>query len=201
MIKAVIFDLGGVLIDWNPVYLYRKLFSSEEEINDFLENVCTSDWNELQDEGRSLEEATEDLVGKYPEKEEYIRAYYGRWEEMLNGPIAANVEVLKIVKASGRYKVYALTNWSTETFGIAKERFGFLSLFDGIVVSGEEKQKKPAATLYKVLLDRYKLKPEECLFIDDNERNVLAARALGIPSIHYKDENKLMRELVALKVL
>src|SRR5215212_5971306 len=138
-ITTIIFDLGGVLIDWNPRYVYRTIFDNEEKIDWFFENICTNEWNEHQDSGRSLKEATEELVAKHPEHENEIRAYYDRWEEMLGGPINETVEILRSLKEANKYKLYALTNWSAETFPVALQRYDFLQWFDGIVMSGEEK--------------------------------------------------------------
>jgi len=138
-IENIIFDLGGVLIDWNPRYLYRKIFSSEDEMEHFLRHIATSEWNAEQDAGRSLKEGTEWLVQRFPQHKEAIEAYYGRWEEMLRGEIKASVDIFYRLKAMRTYRLYALTNWSAETFIIARQRFSFLQDFDGIVVSGEEK--------------------------------------------------------------
>ncbi|WP_242921634.1 HAD family hydrolase [Pontibacter liquoris] len=195
MTKTIIFDLGAVLVDWNPHYLYRKIFDDEAEMLHFLAHICTPDWNEEQDGGRSLQEATEYLVARHPEHEENIRAYYGRWEEMLGGAIEGTVEIFRNLRAEGKYNLYALTNWSAETWPIALERFDFLHWFDGVVVSGEEKNRKPFASFYQVLLDRYDVKSEESLFIDDNLRNVTAAEQLGIPSIHFSSPEQLRAAL------
>ena len=200
-IKAIIFDLGNVLIDWNPDYVFDKLFEDKEQKKHFLQNICTMEWNEQQDSGRSLKEATETLVAKYPEWKEYIEAYYGRWKDMLGGPIHDTVEIFRQLKQSGRYKLYALTNWSAELFPIALELYEFLHWFDGRVVSGEEKLRKPSSEFYHVLLDRYNLQPQETLFIDDNLRNVKAAEALGMTSIHFQSPEQLKRELEQLQIL
>ena len=141
-ITTIIFDLGGVLIDWNPRYVYRQIFDNEEKIDWFFENICTHEWNEHQDAGRSLQEATEELVAKFPEYENEVRAYYGRWEEMLGGPVNETVEILHLLKQLNKYNLYALTNWSAETFPVALERYDFLKWFDGIVMSGEEKTRR-----------------------------------------------------------
>lgn len=195
MINTIIFDLGAVLVDWNPHYLYRNLFADEQEMKDFLANITTPDWNEEQDAGRPLQEGTELLVQQYPHHEANIRAFYGRWEEMLGDAIEGTVELFKQLKDNGKYKIYALTNWSAETFPIALERYDFLNWFDGIVVSGTEKMRKPNPAFYQLLLDRYNTKAEEALFIDDNLRNVLAAQKMGIKSIHFSSAEQLKKEL------
>lgn len=200
-IDAIIFDLGGVLIDWNPSYVFDKMFKDEEQKKHFFENICTHDWNEKQDAGRPLREATEELVAKHPEWKEYIEAYYGRWEEMLGGPIQGTVEIFKQVKETCRYKLYALTNWSAELFPIALERYDFLHWFDGRVVSGEEKMRKPFPEFYQLILDRFQLNVEETLFIDDNTRNAKAAEAMGLKTIIFQSPAQLKEELVKLGIL
>jgi 2-haloacid dehalogenase len=195
MIKTIIFDLGGVLIDWNPKHLYRKIIKDEVEIDKFLAEVCTSDWNEEQDAGRSLVEATETLVKEHPEQEQNIRAFYGRWEEMLGGAIEESVEIFKKLKDSGEFKIYALTNWSSETYPIALRHYDFLGWFDGIVVSGDEKMRKPFIEFYNVLFKRYNVNPTETLFIDDNLRNIKAAEKTGMKTIHFTDPKKLNEQL------
>lgn len=201
MINTIIFDLGAVLIDWNPHYVYRTIFDDEQEMKNFLATVCTSDWNEEQDAGRSLQEGTDLLVAQFPEHEANIRAFYGRWVEMLGDPFHGTVEIFKQLKESNKYKIYALTNWSAETFPFAVARFNFLDWFDGVVVSGTEKMRKPTPEFYQVLLDRYNVNPAESLFIDDNYRNVLAAEKMGIKSIHFKSAEELSAKLNELGVL
>lgn len=201
MINTIIFDLGAVLIDWNPHYLYRKLFADEQEMTTFLANIATPDWNEEQDAGRSLQEGTDLLVARHPQHEENIRAFYGRWDEMLGDPIEGTVEIFKLLKDSNKYLIYALTNWSAETFPVALKRFGFLNWFDGIVVSGTEKMRKPNPEFYRLLLNRYNVNAKDALFIDDNLRNVIAAEKIGIKSIHFQSPQKLRRELEVLRVL
>lgn len=201
MINTIIFDLGAVLIDWNPRYMYRTLFNDEAEMEHFLANVTTSDWNEEQDGGRSLYEGTEFLVNKHPEHEEKIRAFYSRWDEMLGEAFHDVVAIFKQLKEKEQYKIYALTNWSAETFPIALQRFDFLNWFDGIVVSGTEKMRKPTPEFYHILLDRYQIKANEALFIDDNYRNIQAAENLGIQCIHFTSAEKLIEELVKGNVL
>ncbi len=201
MINTIIFDLGAVLIDWNPTYLYKKIFEQEEDMHHFLKTVCTPDWNEEQDAGRSLQEATDLLVKEFPDHAENIKAFYGRWTEMLGDAIQGTVDIFKELKESNKYKIYALTNWSAETYPIAVERFDFLNWFDGVVVSGTELMRKPAPQFYNLLLNRYNVKAEEALFIDDNLRNVLAARELGIDSIHFQSPEQLKQELISREIL
>ena len=200
-ITTIIFDLGGVLIDWNPAYVFDTLFEEEEKKKFFFENVCTSEWNEEQDAGRSIKEATEELIKKHPEWQTYIEAYYGRWEEMLGGPIQGTVEIFRQLKDQEKYKIYALTNWSGELFPIALQRYDFLHWFDGRVVSGDEKMRKPFPEFYHLILDRFHLQPENTIFIDDNLRNVKAAEELGIHTIHFTSPENLKQELKKRNIL
>ena len=200
-IKAIIFDLGGVLIDWNPAYLFDKLIPDEAKRKQFFEEICTTAWNEEQDAGRSLQEATQMLVDQHPEWQEYIEAYYGRWEEMLAGPIQGTVAIFRELKERNQYPIYALTNWSAELFPVALRKFDFLHWFDGRVVSGEEKSRKPYPEFYKLTLNRFNLKAQETLFIDDNLRNVEAAEALGIQCIRFENPGQLRAELEQRNVL
>ena len=193
--KTIIFDLGGVLIDWNPDYVYKAIFKDEEKLAWFYREICTMDWNENQDAGYPLEKATEERVALFPAYEEWIRMYYGRWEEMLGDAIEGTVSLLRQCIANPKLRVVALTNWSAETFPVALKKFDFLYWFEGIVVSGEEKTRKPFPEIYKTTLSRFNLDPEECLFIDDNLRNVKAAELLNIPSIQFKSPEQLEKEL------
>ena len=161
----------------------------------FYREICTMDWNENQDAGYPLEKATEERVASFPAYEEWIRMYYGRWEEMLGDAIEGTVSLLRQCIANPKLRVVALTNWSAETFPVALKKFDFLHWFEGIVVSGEEKTRKPFPEIYKTTLSRFNLDPEECLFIDDNLRNVKAAELLNIPSIQFKSPEQLEKEL------
>jgi 2-haloacid dehalogenase len=199
--NTVIFDLGAVLIDWNPDHLYKKHIPSAEERKWFYDNICTSDWNEEQDAGRPLSEATQLLVNQFPAHEEIIRMYYDRWEEMLNGPIQGTVDILRTLKDKEQYQLIALTNWSAETFPIALEQYDFLHWFHGRVVSGEEKTRKPFTDIYQILLDRYNVNPREAVFVDDNKRNLGPAEALGIKTIHFISPEQFKEELTALRIL
>lgn len=200
-IETIIFDLGGVLIDWNPAYVFDKLIQDEEKRKHFFAEICTSAWNEEQDAGRSLKEATKLLVDQHPEWQEYIEAYYGRWEEMLGGPIEETVEIFRLLKEKGRYRFYALTNWSGELFPIALGKYDFLHWFDGRLVSGDEKTRKPFPEFYQLLLDRFNIDKEKAIFIDDSKRNAEAAEAFGIPTIRFESPMQLRRELVSRGIL
>jgi 2-haloacid dehalogenase len=201
MIKNIVFDLGGVLIDWNPKYLYRKIFSTEQQVEWFLDNICTGAWNSGQDEGRLMEEATKILVDQHPQYAPEITAYYQRWTEMLNGHLEGTLNILETLKTQGTHRLFALTNWSGESFPTALEMFDFLHWFEGIVVSGDEKLIKPDSRIYQLLFERFKIKPEESIFIDDSLKNVEAARELGMVSIHFVKPELLKHQLEEMGVL
>ena len=194
MTKIIVFDLGGVLIDWNPKHLYRKLIDDEDEIDTFLTEVCSPEWNIKQDAGRALAEATAERVALFPDKRSLIEAFYDRWEEMLGGEISDTVEILRELKGSGE-TLYALTNWSGETFPIALRRFDFLHWFEGTVVSGVEKLAKPDPAIFNLLLNRYELQAEDCLFIDDSKTNIEAATKIGFNTHHFTSANELRKYL------
>jgi 2-haloacid dehalogenase len=200
-IDTIIFDLGGVLIDWNPRHLYRKIFKTEEEIEWFLQNVCTSEWNEKQDAGRSFAEATNELLVKFPDHEIPIRAWYDRWQETISGRISGTVEILKEIKELKKYRLYALTNWSEQTFPWALNNFEFLHWFEGIVVSGTEKTRKPFPEFYEILLKRYQIEPSKAVFIDDVHRNIVGGQTVGIQGIHFQSPDQLRAELQQIGVL
>ncbi len=200
-IDTIVFDLGGVLIDWNPDYVYRTIFPTKQEMDWFYKNICTSDWNEEQDAGRSLSEATELLVEKFPAHASSIRAYYDRWEEMLGGPIHDTVEIFRELKQSGKLRLYALTNWSHETFPIALQKYEFLHWFDGRLVSGEEKTRKPFRDIYEKLISRFNINPSTSIYIDDNERNLVPAKELGFTTIHFREPQQFRKALEELGVL
>jgi len=201
-INTVIFDLGGVLIDWNPGYVFDKnYFESEEKLNFFFQNICTSEWNEEQDAGYPLQKATEEKIIEFPDWEKPIRDFYGRWTEMLGGPIHETVELFRLLKQKPELKTYALTNWSAETFPIALERFDFLHWFDGRLVSGEEKTRKPFPEFYQKLIDKFSINPSSAIFIDDNLRNVKAAEELGLITYHFNTPAFLKKKLFELKLI
>ena len=201
-IDTIIFDLGGVLVDWKPEYVYRKVFNgNEEKVQWFLNTICTSDWNIEQDGGRTIEEAVALKIKEFPQYEEWIRIYYNQWHLMFSGAIAENVTLFKNLKASGNYKIYALTNWSAQTWPKALELFPFLNEFDGVVVSGEEKTRKPFSKIYHILLNRYNINPQNAIFIDDNKDNILAANALKLNGIHFKTPLQLRKLLHSYQVI
>ena len=195
-INTIIFDLGGVLIDWNPAYVFTEnYFESPDQREYFFKHICTNDWNEEQDAGRSIVEATQDLVQKFPEWETAIRDYYGRWTDMLRGQINETVDILRQLKDSNNYRLFALTNWQADLFHIALVRYNFLHWFDGRLVSGEEKTRKPFPEFYQRLFHKFAVNPAEALFIDDNLRNVKAGEILGLKGIHFINPGQLKVEL------
>ncbi len=195
-INSIIFDLGGVLIDWNPEYVYLDAFKGDrQKMQWFFDNICTNDWNENQDAGYSMSKATEERVTMFPEHEEHIRMFYGRWDDMLGDSIKGTVSILDELVKSPDYKVVALTNWSHETFPKARKKFEFLQWFEGIIVSGEEKTRKPFEDIYHLTLNRFNIKAEKSIFIDDNPKNIEAANALGINGILFKNSELLIQQL------
>ena len=198
--KAVVFDLGGVLIDWDPRYLYRKLLADEAAVEEFLATVCTPEWNAELDRGRPFAEGVAELVERHPEHAAAIAAYHERWPEMLAGDLPGTVEVLAELRAAG-VPLYALTNWSAETFAITRGRFEWLDWFDGLLVSGEERMTKPDPAFFRLLLDRFGLDPGATVFVDDSEANVAAARELGIDAVRFTGPDQLRRELSARRIL
>ena len=198
-LKNIVFDFGGVLIDWNPEYLYKKVFEDKAQMEHFLNNVCTYSWNVLQDAGRPVAVATAEKQQEFPEYKDEIAMYYGRWAEMLGGEIAENSRLVKPL--SEKYNTYGLTNWSAETIPVAMERYDFFNHLKGIVVSGEEKLIKPDPKLYYILLDRFNLNPEETLFIDDNAHNIDTAKLLGFETIHFTPDVNLKSVLSEMGML
>ncbi|HEX8986464.1 MAG TPA: HAD family phosphatase [Rhodocyclaceae bacterium] len=194
VIDAVVFDLGGVLVDWNPHHLYRGLIPDEGERRHFLAEICPQSWNEQQDAGRPLAEGTAERIARFPGHAALIAAYYGRWEEMLAGPIEDSVALLESLSARG-VPLYALSNWSAELFPIARRRFAFLRHFRGMVISGEEGVIKPDPAIFRLLCTRHGVVPERTLFIDDNPVNVDAAAALGFAAHRFTSGEALKMRL------
>jgi 2-haloacid dehalogenase len=197
---TVVFDLGGVLIDWDPRHLYRQLFDDPDEMESFLAEVTTTEWNAHQDAGRPWVEAIELLVATYPERRELIEAFHRRWPEMLAGEIEGTVDVLGELRTAG-VRLVALSNWSAEMFPVARERFGFLAWFEGIVISGDVGVNKPDRRIFEHLVERFGIEPAAALFIDDSSANVEAATAIGFRAIQFTDPTALRIALVRFGLL
>ena len=197
--KNIIFDFGGVLVDWNPRYMYRKQFDTEEEMEFFLKNICNDEWNAEQDRGRPFAEAIALLQKQYPSYADKIALYWDKWEEMLKDEIHGTVQILHELKA--HYTLYGLTNWSAETIDFAFQRFDFFKEFRGILVSGREKLIKPDPKIFQLLFQRFNISPSESLFIDDNEANIKTAKSLGLQGILFKTPTQLRQDLEAMKLL
>lgn len=198
---TVIFDFGGVLIDWNPRHLYRKLFAGDEAaMEDFLGTVCNSAWNIQQDCGRPVAEATRELTLAYPRHAELIAAFYGRFDEMMPGPIEGTVAILSELRERG-VPLYGLTNFSAETYPLALARFAFIGWFRGVIVSGEHRIVKPDPAIYRLLTGRFGIDPLSAVFVDDSTRNAEGAEAVGIKGIHFTGAEALRAELVELGLL
>ena len=191
---TVVFDVGNVLLRWDPRNLYRTVFAEEERMEWFLANVCTSEWNLEQDRGRDWDEAVQLLVQRHPEHESPIRAFHERWHETVSGVIEENVTLLQRLREAG-VPTYCITNFSGAKFREAQERFPFLAGFDGVIVSGDERLLKPDPAIYRLLLTRYGLAAEDCLFIDDSLANVEGARSVGMQAVHYREPMDLAAEL------
>lgn len=193
--RAVVFDLAGVLIDFDPRYLYAKLLDRDEDVEAFLTDVCSASWRGEQDRGRPLAEATAVLKAQFPAYTDLIEAYYGRWEEMLGGALDDTVAILAELFETG-VALYALTNWSRETYDRMRPRFGFLARFRGVVLSGDEGVVKPDPAIFAALERRYGLQPSSAVFVDDSVTNVRAASALGYDAVHFVGAPELRSALV-----
>ena len=199
-VRAVVFDLGGVLIDWNPRHLYRGLFGGDDEAMEaFLGEICTPEWNSLQDAGRPWDEAVAELAARHPDARDLIVAFHERWEEMLGGPIEGTVEILRELAAGG-IPLYALSNWSAETFPIARARFPFLAWFRDIVISGDLGTVKPDPAMFLALVGRDGIDPATTVYVDDSGPNVAAAAGLGFTAIRFVGAATLRRDLAARRL-
>ena len=182
--SVVVFDIGNVLIDWDPRRLYRKIFADAAACDAFLRDVCNMAWNIEQDRGRRFADAVAEKIKQFPHLENEIRAYDTRWGEMVSGPIAGSVALQARLRAAGT-PLYAITNFSREKFDYALGRFAFLSDFDGVVVSADVGLVKPDPAIFHCFLERFDLAAADCLFIDDSLANVEAARGLGMAAHHF----------------
>jgi 2-haloacid dehalogenase len=196
-VHAVVFDLGGVLIDWNPRYLYGGLFGGDSEAMEaFLGEVCTPEWNSRLDAGRPWGEAVAELAARHPEARDLIVAYHERWDEMLGGPIEGVVEILRELRAGG-IPLFALSNWSAEKFPIAKARYPFLAWFRDIVISGDVGTIKPDPAMFRALVQRAGIDPGTTVYVDDSGPNVAAAAALGFAAVRFVGAEPLRRDLAS----
>jgi 2-haloacid dehalogenase len=200
-IQAIVFDFGGVLIDWNPRHLYRKLFTNNpQEMERFLEEIGFFAWNLQQDAGRSFAEGVEEHCRLFPEYCELIRAYDDRWEESLGGTIQPSIAILQALKQAG-LELYGLSNWSMEKFLLVRSRYEFLSWFESIVISGQVKLVKPDPRIFRLTLEEIGRPASECLLIDDSVANITVARGLGFKTIHFQSPQQLEIELKELGLL
>lgn len=193
-VTCVVFDLGGVLIDWNPRHLYRKLIPDPEQMERFLGEVCSDAWRAPFDLGAPMRDAVAELAARHPDARHLIEAYRARWPEMLGGPVDGSVAILEDLRAKVP-ALYALSNWPAETFPHARARFGFLEWFDGMVVSGEVGMRKPDHGIYRLLLERYRIEPRTTLFIDDLPENLAPAEALGLTGLRFTSAGRLRADL------
>lgn len=192
----VVFDLGNVLLRWDPRFLYRKIFAGDDaRMEWFLANICTSEWNIEQDKGRTFEEAVQVLAARHPDHAPHINAYHERWHETLPGTVEGTVAILEELDRQG-VPLYAITNFNGPKFRETQKRFDFLNRFRDVVVSGEVRMLKPDLEIFHHFLDRNSLRATECLFIDDNRDNVAGAQSIGIGAIHFESPQQLRTELV-----
>lgn len=199
MVKNIVFDFGGVLVDWNPHYLYDSHFGSREKADWFLENICTGRWNIQMDGGKPFAEGCAELSAEYPEWRKEIYMFFDRWIEMMADEIPGMRELLGELKAAG-YGLYGLTNWSAETFCQVRDRYEVFSLLDGMVVSGEEHIVKPDEAIFKRLLERYGLNAAECIFVDDLQRNVDGAIQAGLQGLLFRGAESLREDFTRLGI-
>jgi 2-haloacid dehalogenase len=202
-VRVAIFDLGGVLIDWNPRHLYRKLFDGDAlAMEAFLTDVCSPEWNVQMDAGKPFADGVAELVARHPHERERIEAYFGRWIEMIGGPISGTVAILEELHARGT-PLFALSNWSAETFALVRNTsdYAFLDHFQTIFLSGELRLIKPDPAIFRHALEGIGAPADACVFIDDNEKNVLAARSAGMAGHRFTDPESLREDLGRLGLL
>ncbi len=193
--QAIIFDLGGVLIDWDPRYLYRPIFGDDvAAMEDFLARVCPPDWNRQMDAGVPFADAVAQRQREFPEHADLIALWQDGWPQMLRAAFPDTVAILAELRQRG-HRLVALTNWSAETFPIARERFEFLGWFEDIVVSGVERLAKPDPRIFRLTLERNGLEPAGTVFIDDLPANIRAAAALGLDAVHFQGARDLRADL------
>ncbi len=199
MITTVIFDFGGVLIDWNPRHLYRRFFDSASEMEDFLTEIDFPAWNLHQDRGRPFADGVRELSAHFPHRAGLIRAYHEHWEESVGSPIDGSLDILREVKQAG-YSVFGLSNWSAETFPLTLAKYDFFELLDGYMLSGEVGSAKPDPLIFRLAMEKFRRSPAECLFIDDSPANISAASSLGFACIQFQSPPQLAQELGRLGI-
>ena len=199
-IRAIIFDFGNVLLEWNPRLVYRRFFQNEQEMEQFLHDVNFMDWNLQQDKGRSFAEGVAELSKEFPQYAELIQAYHDNWIHSIGNSLTGTIEIMERLKNAG-YQLYGLSNWSAETFPIARDKYDFFNLLDDIVISGEVGAVKPDPEIFEILLKRIGRPASQCLFIDDALANVEAARTLGFATVHFQSPEQLENELQKLELL
>lgn len=194
-LEGIIFDLGGVVLDWSPRYLFRKVFAGNEtRMEQFLAEICPSAWNEQQDFGRSLSVATAERVALFPDWEAEIRAYYSRWPEMIAGPVPGTSSIMQEAVAQG-LRLFALSNWSGETYPLVSDAYLELRLFEKLYLSGHYGYGKPDERFFRMALEDIAIPIHKLVFVDDNLTNVAAARGLGLRALHFRDAERLREEL------
>lgn len=200
-IKAIIFDFGGVLIDWNPRYLYQNYFPEQPQAMErFLAEIDFYNWNDQQDKGRPFAEGIAELSAKFPQHAALIKKYYDRWEDSVSGPIRGSVEILRKLKQN-EFPLYGLSNWSAETYPQVRQKYPFFAWFDDIILSGRVKMTKPDPAIFKLLLKKTGYTAPECVLIDDSQTNIATANKLGFIPIHFTSSEQLRSELQGLHLL
>ena len=189
-----LFDLGGVFFDWEPKYFFNDIFSDKKDLDFFLNEVCNESWNLRQDEGRSIKDAENQLIPKFPEYEKQIKMYYLNHRKMIRGTFSLSIEVLNNLK-NLNYPCYVLSNWSSETFIGVTENYPFLKQFDGMIISGQEKLIKPNIAIYNLAVERFNLNPSETVFIDDKIENIISAKKIGFNTIHLEDPSSIKKDI------
>jgi 2-haloacid dehalogenase len=192
---AIIFDFGGVLVDWNPYYLYRHFLGENlEDTKRFMEEVDFAAWNRENDRGRPMAQGVQELAARFPQHREMILAYDPRYPETISGPIFGVVEILENLKVAG-YPLYGLSNWPAEKFAPVRKAYSFFDLFDDILISADVKLIKPDPQIFKILLERIGCSAQDCIFIDDSKNNTQAAEELGFKTVHFRSAEQLAAEL------
>ncbi len=200
MKETLVFDLGGVLIDWDPRFLYHKIFPNQDEMEYFLRAVCSPEWNLQMDGEKSFNDAINELIPHHPEYADQIRAYFNRWEEMIAGIIPETVKILVELK-NADYPLAALSNWSSETFPVVNAKYEFLDWFKPLIISGRVGLVKPDPDIFHLILCSIDRDPDQCIFIDDMKQNIQVADEIGFDTIHYSSPHRLRLDLVSRGIL